>query len=174
MTRVRKRLSSSRRRDGVPKLYLAPSLIDGYGVFTGEPIPAGSRVVECRGLILDRREVTDDMRVMQVGPDTYLAEEPGNPGVDDFLNHSCNPNVGFWNGSLILYALRDIAAHDEIVFDYSTCMNERGWWLECRCESSRCRGRVRSFCDLPETARLSLSSITLAYLRRNPGARPTG
>ena len=27
---------------------------------------------------------------------------------------------------LMLYALRHIAADDEIVFDYSTCMNERG------------------------------------------------
>lgn len=151
------------------RIYLAPSAIDGRGVFAGRAIAAGTRVIECRGRLLDRSQVTDDMRVMQVGPDTYLAEEPGKPAVDDFLNHSCDPNVGFRDGSLTLYALRDIAVGDEIVFDYSTCMNEPGWRIACRCGSARCRGRVRSFCDLPRTARRRLSPIALAYLRPSQG-----
>lgn len=154
------------RLNSASLLYLARSPIDGQGVFARCDIPAGRGVIECRGVLLDRSEVTDNMRAMQVGPNTYLAEEPGNPGLDDFLNHSCDPNVAFLDGSLILYARRDIPASDEIVFDYSTCMNERGWWLACRCGSSRCRGRVLSFCDLPSAARRRLSPMTLAYLRR--------
>jgi SET domain len=146
-------------------LYLAPSSIDGTGAFASTFFAAGERVTECRGVLLHASQVTDDMRVMQVGPETYLAEDPGHSEADDFLNHSCDPNVGFVTGSLALHALRDIHPGEEIAFDYSTCMNEQGWWIACLCGSSRCRGRVQSFCDLSETDRVRLLPITLAYLR---------
>jgi hypothetical protein len=131
-------------------------------------------VLECRGLLLDGDRVTDDMRAMQIGPDLYLAEDPENPGVDDFLNHSCEPNVGFLDGSLALYALRDIRLGEEIVFDYSTCMNEPGWWIDCRCGETACRGRVGSFCDLLEEDQRRLSRISLTYLRAPETGSVTG
>ena len=105
------------------------------------------------------------MRSIQIGPDTYLATEPGNRTLDDFLNHSCDPNVGFVDGSVALYALREIRIDDEVVFDYSTCMNERGWGIECRCGSALCRRRVKSFCDLSGQDRRRILPIALAYLR---------
>jgi SET domain-containing protein len=158
--RTRGRIQATVRR-----LYLAPSPIDGTGAFARTFIPRGSYVTRCQGVLLHASEVTDDMRAMQVGPATYLANTPGTSTIDDFLNHSCNPNVGFQDGSLALYALRDIQAGDEVVFDYSTCMNERGWWIRCRCRVARCRNRVTSFCDLPVSEQRRLEPIALAYLR---------
>jgi hypothetical protein len=134
-------------------------------VFSREFIPAGSPVVECRGLIQHRDEVGDDARAMQTGPDTYLVEDPENPSVDDFLNHSCRPNLGFENGSLMLYALRDIKAGEELSFDYSTTMNEFGWSIKCRCRAENCRGTVQSYCELPKHEQKRLRRIALAYLR---------
>ena len=35
-------------------------------------------------------------------------EDPAQFGFDDFLNHSCEPNLRFSRGTLTLYALRRI------------------------------------------------------------------
>lgn len=153
------------------RLYLAHSTVEGQGVFTRQFISAGRHVVTCRGIILDRNDVTDYMRVMQVGRHTYLAEDANNPSVDDFLNHNCEPNLGFVDGSLTLYALRDILRGEELCFNYSTCMNERGWAMKCKCRSLTCRGRVQSYCDLARQERIRLQRIALAYLRPANGSK---
>ena len=102
---------------------------------------------------------------MQIGPETYLVEDPCKPSLDDFLNHSCDPNLGFVDGSLTLYALRDIESGEEVCFDYSTTMNEPGWVIRCRCHTPICRRAVRSYCDLSERDRRRLRSLLLGYLR---------
>jgi hypothetical protein len=160
-----RRISPGRRRNNVTALYLARSAINGKGVFSRKKLRAGIEVVACRGIMLSGSQVRDDMRAMQIGVDVYLAEDPNDPGIDDFVNHSCEPNVGFLDGSLKLYALRDIAEDEEIVFDYSTCMNEAGWFIDCRCRMSSCRGRIVGFDELAREERRRLSDIALAYLR---------
>ena len=155
-----------------PRLYRGRSRVEGEGVFTRDAIPAGSHVLDCSGVLLTRDEVEsapDERRMMQVGPDLYLAEDPDNPQLDDFLNHCCEPNLGFSRGTLSLYAVRDIAAGDELCFDYSTCMNEPGWEIDCSCGAPRCRGTVKSYCDMSDRERRSLRAGTLAYM--TAGAR---
>jgi SET domain-containing protein len=144
---------------------VARSKINGEGVFTKEFIPAGARVIECRGIIVGPEDITEDMRVMQIGPDVYLAEDVNNPNLDDYLNHCCEPNLGFLEGTLELFALRDIEAGEELFIDYSTCMNEEGWTIRCGCRAPSCRGRVQSHCDLTEKDQRRLKRISLAYLR---------
>jgi uncharacterized protein len=149
------------------RLYTAPSSVEGVGVFTRDAIAARAHVLDCGGVRLTTAELekaSDSLRVMQVGPDAYLAEDPDNPSIDDFLNHSCEPNIGFWRGTLALHALRDILPGEELVFDYSTCMNEPGWMFTCRCGMPTCRQRVCSYCDLSSRDRDRLRGMTLAYL----------
>jgi hypothetical protein len=152
------------------RLSRARSAIDGFGVFTKTNIPAGVVVLQCGGIIVHSDQVRDGMRVMQVGPDSYLAEDPAIPRIDDFLNHSCEPNLGFVTGSLELFSLRRIKTGEELLFDYSTCMNERGWSISCRCGERTCRRRVNSYCELPQTQKRRLERIALSYLR--PAGRP--
>jgi hypothetical protein len=102
---------------------------------------------------------------LQIGPETYLAEEPGHPRLDDFVNHSCDPNVGFLDGSPILYALRAIDPGEELFWDYRTSINEPGWEVPCTCGARLCRGKIQSYCDLPGEERTRLRPIILAYLR---------
>ena len=122
-------------------------------------------VLECRGIIRREDELDAYSRAMQIGPNTYLVEDPKQPSVDDYINHSCRPNLGFVDGSLKLYALRDIHPGDELTFDYSTTMNEPGWEIECRCQAFNCRGKVRSYCEMPKWKQRRLRRIALAYLR---------
>ena len=108
-------------------------------MFSYDYIPACTGVVVCGGVVLCGGRVTEEMRAMQIGPDTYLVEDIEKPQLDDFINHGCEPNLGFLTGSLTLYSLRDIAPGEELLFDYSTCMNEPGWMIRCRCGAKSCR-----------------------------------
>lgn len=122
-------------------------------------------------------DVTDDMRAMQIGPDTFLVEEimPGDDGsearyLDNYLNHSCEPNVGFIEGDLRLFALRPIEVNEELLWDYSTSMNEAQWSLPCYCGAVSCRGRIESFDALTKEHQQRLLPIALNYLRRTTQA----
>jgi hypothetical protein len=65
----------------------------------------------------------------------------------DHLNHSCEPNAGI-EGQIILVAMRDIAAGEEITFDYATVLCGEGhpilskYSFVCGCGKSCCRGKV--------------------------------
>jgi len=153
---------------------VAGSGIHGEGVFARRDIRKGEPVLECGGRLVSGDELPPGMRAMQLGDDAYLVEEPGNPRADDYLNHSCEPNIGFLAGDCVLYALREIGSGEELLFDYSTTMGERGWSLPCRCGTPSCRGEIRSFWDLDEADRARLRGIALAYLRVGAGAPTRG
>lgn len=147
------------------RLRVGDSPKHGKGVFANEFIAAGSPVMQCGGLIKGPEEITPTTRALQIGPREYLVEDPENPGMDDLINHSCNPNLGYVDGSLLLYAIRDIEPGDELGIDYSTAINEPGWEIPCGCGAPNCRGKIQSYCDLPEAERQRLRGMILAYLR---------
>lgn len=116
----------------------------GLGVFTLVSIPRN-------GLAL---HVVGPVRVWQSesDADTYLYPnwiglgrhrwiEP--TGFARFLNHSCNPNVGFAN-ERELVAMRDIAAGEELLLDYSTTEEDERWRMECACAAPACRRVIRA------------------------------
>lgn len=138
----------------------------GRGVFAVDPIAAGRRILEFQGWLLPTERLTDDMLAMQVGPDLWLASD--GTLLDDCVNHSCDPNAGFRDGTPVLYALRDIAAGEEIGWDYSTSIGWPGWTLACRCGSPRCREVVRSWGELADADRERLRPIALEHLRDVP------
>jgi hypothetical protein len=76
-----------------------------------------------------------------VGPDQYIGESGG---LDDLINHSCEPNTGFHiqGTAADLFAIRDIAAGEEILFDYSTTLDEEDFTMVCACGTPSCRGVI--------------------------------
>ena len=56
------------------------------------------------------------------------------------LNHSCDPNL-VWSGDRLV-ALRDIAAGEELTYDYATAITDPQFLLRCHCETYRCRQLV--------------------------------
>jgi SET domain-containing protein len=148
-----------------PGLIRKRSTVHGDGVFAARPFRAGEEAIKVVGRIISKEEAHDDVRCLQIGPETYLAEIDGQEDLDSFINHSCEPNVGFSEGDLTLRALRDIAAGEELFWDYSTSINEPGWEVECRCGAKGCRGKIQSFCDLAPEHKRRLRKIALAYLR---------
>jgi uncharacterized protein len=57
-----------------------------------------------------------------------------------FINHSCEPNVGF-AGNIVLVAMRDISAGEELTTDYALFDDYDGE-MECRCGQPSCRHTI--------------------------------
>lgn len=141
----------------------------GRGVFATEPIPRGTFLAQCTGTLRATDELEDWMYAMMVGPDLWLTS-PGE-NLDDYFNHSCAPNVGFPTGEAAFIALRDIAASEELCWDYSTSMTEAGWRMPCLCGTPACRGTVAAFQELPRAEQQRLLPLTLAYIRQQHAGR---
>src|SRR5947209_18180393 len=129
-----------------PKLEVRPAGAQGRLVFALAPIARGRRMLALEGRLLPPAALTDDLVALQVGPDLWLCSDGSL--LDDLINHSCAANAGFLSGAPVLFALRDIAADEEICWDYSTSISEPGWHLECRCETPACRRVVRPWGEL--------------------------
>src|SRR5262249_41169591 len=141
-------------------LFNAQSPIAGEGVFCRGPIVQGKVVLSTMsGRRVHRSEdekidwATYQGRIMQID-DNWLFEGTGD--LVDFVNHCCEPNVGFDETGDNLIALRDIDAGEEIFFHYSMSENHADWSIPCACGARRCLGRIVGFRDLPlaERARL--------------------
>lgn len=131
----------------------------GRGVFAGRRIPVGQLVVKFGGPIYDRDTCPDFSEALQVGTNAWMWSSGG---VDDIVNHSCNPNCGLWqiNGDTYLICIRAIEVNEELSFDYSTSMVDEPWSLEqCCCNDSLCRGAVGNFLDLPDKLQRHYSSL---------------
>jgi hypothetical protein len=84
----------------------------------------------------------------QIDHDRYLLPHGS---IDDLINHSCEPTAGITltDRGYRLVALRDIAAGEQLTYDYSTYIANPRERLQCCCGSPRCRGEVRPFRELP-------------------------
>jgi uncharacterized protein len=131
---------------GVP-LVVRPSPIHSVGVYTTTPIRRGARVVEYTGPRLTPEEAD---RIYDGSARTYLyGLDDGKTVIDGeglgaYLNHSCDPNceVDEIKGRVWLFALRDIAAGEELVWDYNLYDDEEP--APCHCGSKKCRGTMYS------------------------------
>jgi hypothetical protein len=82
--------------------------------------------------------------VAEVGEGLYLASWLADPvSTDDFMNHSCDPNV-WMEDEVTLVARRDIPAGSEITADYAMWCADKEWVLHlpCNCRSPACRQTV--------------------------------
>ena len=71
-----------------------------------------------------------------------------------FINHSCEPNCGIKNLFQIV-TMRDIAAGEELTFDYGMVCNSDWENPEgsCLCGSPNCRGKILPYRGLPQSVK---------------------
>lgn len=129
-----------------PKTKSQPSSISGWGVIATEEIKKGEHIAVLGGVIVPRKEIREYWKHMghvgiQLDTDFFIVpttrEELETLGV---FNHSCEPNIGFSN-SITFIAIRDIAAGEELVFDYAFNETEVDPFT-CNCGSEVCRGTI--------------------------------
>lgn len=139
--------------------------IDGCGVYAVRDIKAGEVVCPLTGIRRPASVATApgyDRRALQIERDWYL-EESGKP--DDFINHSCAPNLFFSGDGRNFVAARDIAKREEVFFDYATAMYDGGWGTPCACGAAECRGRLLGFSELTPQQQEKIYKKSLPYIR---------
>ena len=129
-------------------LIVRSSAIHAAGCYTTTPIRKGARVVEYTGHRITTAEAD---RRYQDSSVTYLFGLSNGRMVIDghgmamFINHSCDPNCesSEKNGRVWIQAIRDIAAGEEITYDY--CLYDGGGDAAvCNCGAVNCRGTMYS------------------------------
>ncbi len=128
-------------------LVVRPSRIHSAGVFTTTPVRKGRRIVEYAGPRISPEEAD---RLYDGAPRTYLyGMEDGKTIIDGeglgaYLNHSCEPNceIDEVKNCVWIFALRDIAAGEELLWDYNLYDDDGP--APCRCGSPKCRGTMYS------------------------------
>jgi uncharacterized protein len=108
--------------------YVAPSPIEGVGVFAAAPIPAGTLIWQlAQGLdrLIRASEVADLPPLFQQFVERYSYPYPHDPEqliveLDNgrFMNHSEAPNTIFSDPDAG-YTIRDIAAGEELLCNYA-------------------------------------------------------
>jgi SET domain-containing protein len=117
------------KEDNYPRLFVARSGIHGLGLFAGEDIEWGQRLIEYQGKLLSRRETQRRRRFYDSIGFTCLMEFGDGRAVDGlfgtnesrFINHSNRPNVAAVREGerrIVFYSLDDIAKGNELTFNY--------------------------------------------------------
>ena len=76
-----------------------------------------------------------------------------------FINHSCEPNVGF-AGNTVLVATRDISPGEELTTDYALFDDYDGM-MPCRCGTPSCRARSAARTGNGQTCSASTATTSL-------------
>jgi SET domain-containing protein len=112
-----------------PRLLVARSKIHGLGLFAGEDLEWGRRLIEYQGQHLSAKEATRRQKFYDSIGFTCLMQFSDGQGIDGvvggnesrFINHSTEPNLGALREGarrIIFYSLDDIAKGEELTFNY--------------------------------------------------------
>ncbi len=127
-------------------LIVRSSTIHAAGCYTTTPIRKGTRVAEYSGPKLNKKKADE---LYDKKPITYLFGLGDGKVVIDghsmamFINHSCDPNCesSESRGRVWITAVRNIAAGEEITYDYCLYDGENDD-LRCNCRTTKCRGSM--------------------------------
>jgi uncharacterized protein len=144
-------------------LIIRSSRIHATGCYTTAPISKGTRAVEYTG---ERITVEKADELYDGCAETYLfGLSDGRlvidgDGVAAFINHSCDPNceVDEIDGRIWIIALRDIAAGEELTYDYNLYDGDEDDQSTCSCGAKSCRGSLFSPEELERRRKVAAAS----------------
>lgn len=113
----------------------------GRGLIATQPIVSGEVVAAFGGKVLDEasfRALPPRLHRLGLQIDEHLYLVSAVEGPADWLNHGCDPNLGF-RGQIVLVAMRPIGAGEVLSFDYAMSDGSPYDEFRCHCGSSRCR-----------------------------------
>ena len=147
------------------KIERRQSSIHGNGVFATAPIAKGERIVRYKGKVRTHADVDADYAgqdetghtfLFSLG-DEYVIDANIDGNVARWINHSCAPNCEATQvenakgkqhkDKVYIHALRDIAAGEELSYNYGIVLAEphtaalKALWA-CHCGSTKCTGTM--------------------------------
>lgn len=149
-------------------IYIGETERCGIGIFAARNFSKGEAIVVddhgdyYDGAISERQAISLGLDLsthcFQIDFDRYLLPHGS---IDDLINHACEPNAGIrlTPDGYRLIAIRDIVVGEEVTYDYSTYITNPRERLSCACGSSRCRGDIGPFRELPASLRAHYLSL---------------
>jgi SET domain-containing protein len=134
------------------QIEVSESGVHGRGVYTMQFIPKGRRIIEYTGERVSWEAAPDDKspHTFNFGLENGDVINPEIGGNDArWINHSCNPNCEAIeeDDRIFVYAVRDIQAGEELLYDYRLEIDEpitdaAKKKFACHCGASNCRGTM--------------------------------
>jgi SET domain-containing protein len=144
-------------------LIIRSSAIHAAGCYTTEPIASGTRITEYTGPRITKDEADERYKdsvvtyLFGLGDGSYVID---GHSVAMFLNHSCDPNceTDESNGHVWIMAIRDIAANEELVYDYNLYDGDDDP-ATCNCGARQCRQSMYSVEELKKRAKAARKAL---------------
>lgn len=140
------------------RIQVRRSGVHGKGVFALVPIAKGTRLIEYIGEVVTWRQAQRRHPHNPADPnhtfffhvdDKHVIDAAVGGNAARWINHACRPNCKAEEeeGRIFIDARRDIAAGEELFYDYGLIIDERYTpklkkQYECRCGARRCRGTM--------------------------------
>ena len=127
-------------------LFVRKSPLHGLGCFARVRFLPGNRIAEYAGEKINRKEAVRRMkrpngkRISELEAEWYIDGSLGG-NQTQYINHSCDPNADavVIDGSLFIFALREIAPGEEVTVDYLNSFEQDR--SVCQCLAAACRQR---------------------------------
>ncbi|GFO35810.1 histone-lysine N-methyltransferase, partial [Plakobranchus ocellatus] len=145
------------KHEWAPGLVKVQTKDRGIGVVTKNSIKSGQFILEYLGEVVSETEFRRRMMEEYSEECHHYALHLDSGSLIDgyrmgnigrYVNHSCQPNCEMqkWNVNglyrMVLFALRDIEAGEELGYDYNFDPFNQETQQECRCGSAECRGVI--------------------------------
>ncbi len=162
------------------KLKYKKSKIHNIGVFSDQFIKKNTLITRILGDIYNKKEYKKlykkiGDKFLQIDKNFYLGPKKSklnNNLIDEYLNHSCNPNCGIieQRGKFYFKSIKDIKVSEELTWDYSTSIEDDDEPEKCNCNSDKCRNKIESFSMLPNELQkkyLQMSVVLNYIIKKN-------
>ncbi len=138
------------------------SIIPQTGVFAKEDIRKWEVLVDIEANVVKRRVDY----ALQTGESSFLLASY----IDNYINHSCDPNVRvkLYRGNearVTFVALKDVKRGNELFWNFDTTEWDFGRGFVCKCGSRHCVGRVRGMKYLTDEQRKRITRIATPFIR---------
>lgn len=142
-------------------LVIRRSKIHADGVYTTTPVKKRTIVAEYTGPRLSNSQADD---IYENSHRTYLfgltdgERVVDGDGMAAFINHSCDPNceADEIRGRVIIRAIRNMAAGEELAYDYNLYDGDMNDRAPCFCGTKKCRGSMYSAKEIMKRKKLGI------------------
>ena len=138
----------------------------GRALVAAKKIKKGIVVLPLKGSVVRTcREATAE--AVQIDEDKFI--DSFHLYAEDFINHSCNPNLKIDFENMNFVALRNIKKGEELNYNYLTTeydLVRDNLDFDCECGSKNCLGRIKGFKFLTKAQKLKLKPLLSPFLEK--------
>jgi len=147
------------------KIKIVYQIDKGLSIFANSYFKKGEKMASLRGSLV-KKEAASPFSI-QLDKDCFMGAIVDDFVWEDFINHSCNPNIFINVPRRALVVVKDIKKDEEITFNYLTTeydMKEMGTDFKCFCGDKNCFKNIKGFRYLSKNKKSKLKPFLSPYL----------